>query len=134
MSTMAGLPIDTTRFRPIAMSTARPGASFAELADGSTRFVPGQQGIDRDTGLPVWEIDCVVAADADDERGRMTAFTVKLVAQTAPQVQVAQPITFTDLEVRPAVGKRDGKLALYWSASGVAAPATTRSFNSDKAA
>jgi hypothetical protein len=131
---MAGLPIDTTRFAPIAMSTARPGASFAELADGSTRFVPGQQGVDRDTGLPVWEVDCVVAADADDSRARMTAFTVKLVAQTAPQVAVAQPITFTDLEVRPAVGKRDGKLALYWSASGVAAPATAARFTKSESA
>ena len=98
---MAGLPIDTTKFRPIAMSTARPGAAFADFADGSTRFVPGQQGVDRDTGLPTWEIDCVVPADEGDERGRMTTFTVKIAAQHAPQVQLAQPVTFVDLVARP---------------------------------
>ena len=130
-----GLPIDTTKFRPIAMSTARPGAAFGELSDGTTRFIPGQQGVDRDTGLPQWEVDVVVPADAEDERGRMTTATVKIASQHQPQVQLAQPVSFTDLEVRPAV-KRDGKLALYWSASGVAAPAVARSFGKpeDKAA
>ncbi len=136
----SGLPIDTAsgRFRPIAMSTARPGAAFAELADGTTRFVAGQQGVDRETGLPVWEVDAVVAAVADDDRARMTTLTVKIASQTAPQVAIGQPITFTDLECRPAVGKKDGRLALYWTASGVA-PATpvapVRSVaNTDKAA
>lgn len=126
------LPIDTAKFRPIAMSGARPGASFAELADGSTRFVPGQQGVDRDTGLPVWEVDCAVAAEADDERGRMTTMTVKLVSQHAPQVTPLQPITFVDLVARPAVNKKSGQVVCYWSAAGVA-PAVKSSF-SDKAA
>ena len=114
------LPIDTNRFALIAMSGARPGAAYAELADGSSRFVPGQQGVDRDTGLPIWEIDAVAPAAADDERGRMTAITVKIAAQHQPSVTPGTPVQFVDLEVRPAVGKRDGKLALYWSASGVA--------------
>jgi hypothetical protein len=131
--TMAGLPIDTSRFHLIAMSTARPGAAFAELADGSMRFVPGQQGVDRDTGLPVWEVDAVAPAAADDERGRMTTVTVKIVSQHAPQVQVASPVVFTDLEVRPAVGKRDGKLALYWNASGVVPAAAVKAFSTDTA-
>jgi hypothetical protein len=131
---MAGLPIDNTRLALIAMSGARPGAAFAELADGSTRFVPGQQGTDRDTGLPIWEIDAVAPAAADDDRGRMTTLTVKIVGQHAPSVTPGAPVQFVDLEVRPAVGKRDGKLALYWSASGVA-PATGKSaFSGDKAA
>jgi hypothetical protein len=131
---MAGLPIDGSRLALIAMSAARPGASFAELADGSTRFVPGQQGVDRDTGLPVWEVDAVAPAATDDDRGRMTTLTVKIASQHQPQVQLAQPVTFTDLEVRPAVGKRDGKLALYWSASGVAAPATAARFTKSESA
>ena len=118
----ASLPIDTVKFRPIAMSTARPGAAFAELADGSTRFVPGQQGVDRDSGLPTWEIDVAVPADEGDDRGRMTAFTVRLAAQVQPQVTPLAPVQFVDLVARPAVGKRDGKLAIYWSAAGVATP------------
>lgn len=125
------LPIDTARMTLIAMSTARPGAAFAELADGSMRFVPGQQGTDRDTGLPTWEIDCANPADATDERGRAALYTVKIVAQHAPQVTPLAPVVFTDLSVRPAVSKRDGKLALYWTASGVAA---ARGHQGDKAA
>jgi hypothetical protein len=127
--TMANdLPIDTSKFRPIALSGARPGAAFAELADGTSRFVPGQQGVDRDSGLPAWEIDCAVAADADDERGRATNFTVKLASQHAPQVTPLQPITFVDLVARPAVNKKTGQVVCYWSAAGVAsavAPAKT---------
>ena len=123
---MAGLPIDTSRLQLIAMSGARPGAAFAELSDGTMRFVPGQQGTDRDTGLPTWEIDAVAPAASDDERARMTTLTVKIAAQHAPQVTPGTPVQFVDLEVRPAVGKRDGKLALYWQASGVAAPAAGR--------
>jgi hypothetical protein len=128
--TMAGLPIDTARLALIAMSGARPGAAFAELSDGSTRrFVPGQQGTDRATGLPLWEVDAVAPAAADDERGRMTTLTVKIAAQYAPDdVTPGQPVRFVDLEVRPAVGKRDGKLALYWSASGVAPAAAVKPF------
>jgi hypothetical protein len=128
-----GLPIDTTKFRPIALSGARPGAAFAELADGSTRFVPGQQGLDRDSGLPAWEIDCAVAADVDDERGRATNLTVKIAAQHAPQVTPLQPITFVDLVARPAVNKKTGQVTVYWSAAGVA-PASVKAFSSDKAA
>src|SRR4051794_41962251 len=101
-----GLPIDTTKFRPLALSGARPGAAFAELADGSTRFVPGQQGTDRDTGLPVWEIDAVAPAAADDERGRMTTLTVKIVGQHAPAVTPGMPVAFEGLEVRPAGSKK----------------------------
>lgn len=126
------LPIDTAKFRPIAMSGARPGPAFAELADGSTRFVPGQQGTDRDTGLPVWEIDCAVAAEADDQRGRMTTLTVKIVAQSQPQVTPLQPIVFVDLVARPAVNKKTGQAVCYWSASGVASPA--KAFSKTEAA
>ena len=120
---MADLPIDTTKFRPIAMSTARPGAAFAEMADGKSVFVPKKQGVDRDTGLPTWEIDCVVPADEGDEYARMTPFTVKIAAQYAPQVQLAQPITFVDLVARPAVNKKTGQSVCYWTASGVVAAA-----------
>jgi len=129
-----GLPIDTNKFRPLALSGARPGAAFAELADGTMRFVPGQQGTDRDTGLPTWEIDCAVAADADDERGRATNFTVKIVAQHAPQVTPLQPITFVDLVARPAVNKKTGQPVCYWSAAGVAPAAGKSAFSGDKAA
>jgi hypothetical protein len=133
MMSMADLPIDSNRLALIAMSGARPGAAFAELADGSTRFVPGQQGTDRD-GRPIWEIDAVAPAAAEDERGRMTTLTVKIAAQHAPAVTPGLPVVFDGLAVRPAVGKRDGKLALYWTAQGVAAPASVKSFSSDKAA
>lgn len=116
-----GLPIDTSRMQFTAMSPARPGAAYAELADGTSKFVPGQQGIDRATGLPVWEIDVVAPADEDDERGRMTTATVKVVAATAPDVAVLGPVAFDRLEVRATVSRRDGKLALYWSARGASA-------------
>src|SRR4051794_23057176 len=128
-----GLPIDTTKFRPLALSGARPGAAFAELADGSTRFVPGQQGTDRDTGLPTWEIDCAVAAEADDARGRATNFTVKIAAQVQPQVTPLAPVQFVDLVARPAVNKKTGQPVCYWTASGVV-PAAGKTLSADKAA
>ena len=114
------LPIDTNRFALIAMSGARPGAAYAELADGIHQVRPRSAAVDRDTGLPIWEIDAVAPASADDERGRMTDITVKIAAQHHQTVTPGTPVQFVDLEVRPAIGKRDGKLALYWTASGVA--------------
>lgn len=115
------IPIDSARFALIAMSGARPAACYAEKADGTTQFVPGQQGLDRATGLPVWEIDAVAPAAGDDERGRMTTLTVKIVAQHAPDVTPAQPVQFDNLTVRPSVNRRTGQLSLYWNADGIVA-------------
>jgi hypothetical protein len=113
------IPVDTNKITILAMSGARPAPARAELADGTTRVVPGQQALHKVSGLPVWQIDCVLPADAADEKGRMTTFTAKVATTEKPIVMPGMPVRFVDLMVLAYVDQGSNRAALSWSASGV---------------
>lgn len=115
---MPAFPIDSTRINLIAMSGARPAPARAELSDGTSRVVPGQQAMHKISGLPVWQVDAVIPGDANDERGRMTPVTVKVATTVRPEVTPGMPVRFTNLAVLAYVGN-DGRAAMSWSAEGV---------------
>ena len=116
---MPAFPIDSDRLTLIAMSGARPAPARAELSDGSSRVIPGQQAVHKVSGLPVWQVDAVIPGDANDERGRMTPVTVKVASATRPDATPGLPVRFVNLAVLAYVGN-DGRAAMSWSAEGVA--------------
>lgn len=113
---MRNLPIDTHRITLLASGKLMPKAEYAELADGTRKRVPGGQQTDRDTGLPLWVIDCFL--DDDEEEGRAEVVGVTVAAREKPQVTKFQPVEFTDLVATGYV--RDGRVAFSLRASGVA--------------
>jgi hypothetical protein len=119
------LPIDANRMTLLAMSGARPAPAYAELADGSTRAVPGEQGRNAD-GVNLWQVDTVMPGDADDERGRMMTATIKIAQRDRPVVTPGMPVKFAELAVTPYVDRQSGRVALSWSAAGIEAPAAVR--------
>lgn len=116
---MPAFPIDSNRIALIAMSGARPAPARAELSDGSSRVIPGQQAVHKVSGLPVWQIDFVIPGDADDERGRMYTATAKVAAAARPAVTPGMPVRFSNLAVLAYVDQGSGRAALSWSADGV---------------
>lgn len=120
---MPAFPIDSNRLVLLAMSGARPAPARAELSDGSSRVIPGQQATHKVSGLPVWQIDAVIPGDATDERGRMTPVTVKVACHVRPDVTPGLPVRFVNLAVIAYVDQGSGRAAMSWSAEGVE-PAT----------
>lgn len=121
---MPAFPIDSNRLTLIAMSGARPAPARAELSDGSSRVIPGQQATHKVSGLPVWQIDAVIPGDVADERGRMTTLTAKVACAARPDVTPGLPVRFVNLAVLAYVGT-DGRAAMSWSADGVEPPAVS---------
>jgi len=113
---MRNLPIDASRLHLLASGKCMPVAEYAELSDGSKRRVPGAQAKDRDTGLPLWVVDCFV--DDDEEDGRAEIVGVKVASVEKPQVQKFRPVAFLDLVASAYV--RDGRVAYTFRASGIA--------------
>jgi len=109
------LPIDLGRLPLLAASPDPiPVAVWAELSDGSRRPVPGKQGTTED-GVPLWQIDCLVAGMAGD---RAEVVTVQVASHDAPKVAQCQPVALAGLSVRVSKSKT-GDVRLYWQADGV---------------
>lgn len=113
---MRNLPIDTDRLALLAAGKCMAVAEYAELADGTKRRVPGAQAKDRDTGLPLWVVDCFV--DDEDEDGRAEIVGVKVASNEKPQVQKLRPIQFVGLVASGYL--RDGRVTYTFRASGIA--------------
>ena len=113
---MWNLPIDASRLSLLSSGKCMPVAEYAELSDGSKRRVPGAQAKDRDTGLPLWVVDCFV--DDDEEDGRAEIVGVKVAAVDKPQVQKFRSVAFVDLVASAYV--RDGRVAYTFRAAGIA--------------
>jgi hypothetical protein len=135
-----------TRF-PVEPSEAFPYGLYAFTAtevkpardfEKSTREQLVQQ-VDRDTGLPVWTLDCL---DADpNAEGKNAAITVRILSEHKPTLPEAapgmpfRPVEFEGLTATPYVdsqrctGERPGgahrcraRLAWSWRARAVVAP------------
>lgn len=115
---MRNLPIDASRLTLLASGKVLPVPEYAELADGTKRRVPDRQAKDRDTGLPLWVVDCF--ADDDDEDARAEVVGVKVAAIDRPQVQKLRPVEFIGLVA--SGWNRDGRVAYSFRATGVAVP------------
>lgn len=113
---MRNLPVDTFQITLLASGKIMAKAEYAELADGSRKRVPGAQASDRDTGMPLWIIDCYL--DDDEEDGRAEIVGVTVGSLDKPQVKKFQPIEFVGLTANGYV--RDGRVAYSFKASGVA--------------
>jgi hypothetical protein len=85
--------------------------------DRSTRETP-VQSVDRDTGLPVWQVDVIDAdPDARDKtvRVKITAPVQPVPPETAPGVPF-RPVEFENLTATPYVATTaSGRSKLAWS-------------------
>lgn len=120
------IPVDSSKITILAMSGARPMPARVELSDGSSRVDPnGAQATHRVTGKPIFQIDCVLPADPDDPKARMLTFAVKVACDERPTVTPGLPVRFIDLAVLTYSDQQTGRATLSWSATGVAASATS---------
>ncbi len=115
---MRNIPVDTSRLTLLASGKLMPKAEYAELSDGSRRRVPDAQAKDRETGLPLWVVDCFL--DDDEEEGRAEVVGVTVAMREKPQVQKFRPVHFEGLVASAYV--RDGRTAFTFRATGIAAP------------
>lgn len=115
---MRNIPVDTSRLTLLASGKLMAKAEYAELSDGSRRRVPDSQAKDRDTGLPLWVVDCFL--DDDEEEGRAEVVGVTVASREKPQVQKFRPVYFEGLVASAYV--RDGRTAFTFRATGIAAP------------
>ncbi len=115
---MRNLPVDASRLTLLASGKLMPKAEYAELSDGSRRRVPDAQAKDRDTGLPLWVVDCFL--DDDEEEGRAEIVGVTVASREKPQVQKFRQVHFEGLVASGYL--RDGRVAYSFRATGVANP------------
>lgn len=112
------IPVDQGRTRLIsAVSAAAQMPEWGELSDGSRRPTGNQareKHEDGTLGAPLWQVDCLIAGG---DRGSLVS--VQIASTDEPKVAELAPVVFTELTVRPVVGRADGKLKQYWSATGV---------------
>lgn len=122
---MPAIPVAAEQLTIFAMSGARPAPARAELSDGTSRVIPGEQATHKQSGLPLWQCDAVIPGDATDEKSRALNLTVKVASATKPDVQPGVPVRFENLAVIAYVDG-NGRAALSWSASGVQLVAPAR--------
>jgi hypothetical protein len=115
---MRTIPIDSSRLSLLASGKLMAKPEYAELSDGTKRRVPGAQATDRETGLPLWVIDCFL--DDDEEEGRAEIVGVTVAAREKPVVQKFRPVEFVDLVASAYV--RDGRTAFTFRAAGIVSP------------
>lgn len=113
---MRNIPVDPSRITLLASGKLMAKAEYAELSDGSRRRVPGAQAKDRETGLPLWVVDCFL--DDDEEEGRAEVVGVTIGSHDKPQVQKFRPVQFIGLVASGYV--RDGRVAFTFRAQGIA--------------
>lgn len=112
---MRNIPIDSSRLSLLASGKLMAKAEYAEMSDGTRKRVPGMQATDRETGLPLWVVDCFL--DDDEEEGRAEIVGVTVACREKPVVHKLRPIAFVDLVASAYV--RDGRTAFTFRASGV---------------
>jgi hypothetical protein len=130
--TMPAIPVASDKLTVFAMSDVRPAPARAELSDGTTRVIPGEQAKHKHSQLPLWQLDCVVPGEQGVDNSRALNLTVKIATMTKPVVTPGMPVRFVDLAVLAYVDN-GGRAALSWSASGVE-PAHAAHRPSEKAA
>lgn len=118
------LPIAADRLDAIATGQVEPVMIWADV-DGR-RQLTDRQEIDETTGELLWTIHALVRTG-----DRPELLAVRVPAPQCPVVTALGPIDLHGLEVNVRVGK-DGKLAAYWSAVGVADPALAPRGNGHK--
>ena len=128
---MPAIPVASDKLTVIAMSGCRPAPARATLADGSSRVIPGEQAMHKVSGLPLYQLDCVIPGDGT-EQGRMLTFTAKVASATRPEVTPGLPVEFVNLQVLAYVDQGSGRAALSWSADGAKTASAARS--ADRAA
>jgi hypothetical protein len=113
---MRNIPVDASKIVLLASGKLMPKADYAELADGTRKRIPGAQAADRDTGVPLWIVDCFL--DDDEEEGRAEIVGVTVAAYDRPVVQKFRTVAFEGLVATGYV--RDGRVAFSFRASGIA--------------
>ena len=116
MIIMRNIPVDSSQITLLASGKIMAKAEYAELADGSRKRVAGAQAADRDTGMPLWIVDCFV--DDEEEEGRAEIVGVTVASYDKPQVSKFRPVQFVGLTANGYV--RDGRVAYSFRSSGVA--------------
>lgn len=119
---MRNLPIDTTRMTLLASGKLMPKAEYAELADGTRKRVPGGQQTDRDSGLPLWVVDCFL--DDDEEEGRAEVVGVTVATREKPEVKKFKPVEFVGLVATAYVPHGQSRVSYSFRASGIASGAS----------
>lgn len=108
--------VDTTATQILSGGTVEPVTIWAELSDGSRRPTGEQERDERNRHI--WRVSAILPALGDRDKAEI--ITVQVASMDEPQVgNLAEPLMFDRLQVRPAVNRRSGQLALYWSAEGV---------------
>lgn len=110
------VPVDTSRLALLCAGPPEPVTQWVDDPATGRRKPSDQPERDQDTGLPLWRVHVLVPG-GDNSRPELVA--VQVPAQDLPVLAEFSPVTFERLEVRVAVG-RDGRLAGYWGAAGVA--------------
>jgi hypothetical protein len=87
------IPVDMSQLSLIATGKIAAVPQYANLADGSSRMVPGSQAVN-DQGVLMWTVDCLVDDGSDDEDGRAEVIGVKVASAARPQVSKFQPVPF----------------------------------------
>jgi hypothetical protein len=118
---MRNLPIDTNRLVLIGTGKAAARAEYVEATDaqpgGERRNVrSGNQERDKESGLPMWVVDCLV--DDDDPNARAVVVGVKIASAEEPRTAKWQPVRFRNLTANVYTG-RDGRPALSFRADGI---------------
>jgi hypothetical protein len=127
---MARLPIDGQALTLVATGKYRAVPKYAEIADGSRRAVPGSQETDG-TGTPLWAVDVLLD---DDDSDRAQAVSVKVASASEPQLPKYQPVQFVGLTCTPYVDRNTRRVALSFSASGIASGSGASASSSAKTA
>lgn len=107
------IPVDGERAALIATGHVEPVQVWVEK-DG--RRQPGDQEKDEATGLDLWTVHALIVGDT-----RPVTIGVRVPSRECPAPAALAPVAFERLVVNARVD-RNGKLATYWSAAGLAEP------------
>ena len=100
-----------------AVATGHVEAVMIWEDQGGRRVLTDRQERDETTGHPLWTVHAMVPTG-----DRPELLAIRIPAPQQPVVTAFGPVDLHGLEVNVRVGK-DGRLAGYWSAVGVADPA-----------
>lgn len=105
------IPVDSTRFQPIATGNVSPVSEWTEV-DGKRKRSDVQATSEQ--GLPLWNVEILRQVRSFGEE-KTVAMSVEVGSKTLPKIEAFSPVRFESLSVDFYV-TRDKQLGQRWSA------------------
>lgn len=113
---MPSFAVDSNKQQMIGTGVVEP--VFDWVDDGEKRKLSEVQSRHKDTGMPLWAVECVYRSE---EWGRASTVSEKVTvgAMNQPSVQQFRPVAFEGLIVSVRVNRRTSSVTCWWSAESI---------------